>query len=65
MSGRNFDFLGWIYAIGWLGDWAYWIAVGWPIQGEVNHVAPALSGWAPAFFWPLHALSELWQWVLA
>jgi hypothetical protein len=55
-----------LYVTGWLLDWAYWITVGWSwsASGDNSHALPAIFGWAPAAFWPLHALSELWQWVL-
>lgn len=57
-----------LYATGWLLDWTYWIAVGWEWSatgGNSIHIMPVYVGWLPAAFWPLHALSEIWQWVLA
>ena len=56
-----------LYVVGWLLDWSYWIAVGWSwsASGDNIHVFPAIFGWIPATFWPLHAVSEIWRWVLA
>jgi hypothetical protein len=56
-----------LYMTGWLIDWTYWIAVGWTWSTSGNssiHILPAWLGWFPALFWPLHALSEIWRWVL-
>ncbi len=65
MSDRTFILLVWVYGIGLLIDWSYWISVGWETDSGVDHVGPTLFGWGAALFWPLHAGSEIWQWVLS
>ena len=57
-----------LYVVGWFIDWAYWISVGWEwsvSEGGYIHALPVFFGWLPAFFWPLHLGSEVWNIILS
>lgn len=61
MSERIFYGLVGLWALGIPVDWAYWIATR---EDEVERVAATIFGWGLALFWPMHALVELWWWLL-
>jgi hypothetical protein len=64
MSNRVHITLVCLYGIGILVDWAYWISVGWELHGGTDYVGPAVLGWVPSIFWPLHLGASLWEWLL-
>ena len=53
------------YFIGIAIDWAYWINVGWKTKDSIDYVLPVIFGWMLGLFWPIHVLTEMWNWILS
>ena len=66
MTDRTMNIFLATYITGGVFDWTYWIAVGWTWtpDGTKDHIFPAVLGWIPGIFWPLHVLVTMWNWTL-
>ena len=53
-----------IWAIGWILDWGYYIALALSKDSLAAKISAFGLGWIPAIFWPFHAAVELWLWLL-
>ena len=65
MPDKMKDYLVGIWLLGIPVDWAYWIALSHVFKVEGFPIGVALMfGWVAGVFWPIHALVEIWNWVL-